>query len=75
MSSSEVLDALFYLLANSSKWSALPHDFSPEGTVRDYYHQWRRSGVWERIHHVRQQAGKEPEPGAGRIDCKCAIAA
>jgi putative transposase len=35
----EVLNAAFYLLANGCKWSALPHDFPPEGTVRDDIHQ------------------------------------
>jgi putative transposase len=69
----EVLNAIFYLLENGCKWSALPHDFPPEGTVRDYFHQWRRNGLWERIHdtlrrQVREQAGKEPEPSAGSID-------
>jgi len=69
----EVLNAIFYLLENGCKWSALPHDFPPEGTVRDYFHQWRRNGLWERIHDIlrrqlREQAGKEPEPSAGSID-------
>ena len=76
----EVLDAIFYLLANGCKWSALPHDFPPEGTVRDYFHQWRRNGLWERIHdtlrrQVREQVGKEPEPSAGSVDSQSAKAA
>lgn len=69
----DVLNAIFYLLANGCAWHALPHDFPPEGTVRDYFHRWRRSGLWEQIHdtlrrQVRQQVGKEPEPSAGSID-------
>src|SRR5512142_2419066 len=69
----EVLNALFYVLTNGCAWHALPQDFPPEGTVRDYFHRWRRSGLWERIHdhlrrQVRGQAGKEPEPRAGSID-------
>ena len=69
----EVLNAIFYVLTNGCAWHALPHDFPPEGTVRDYFHRWRRSGLWERIHdhlrrQVRRQAGKEPEPRAGSID-------
>jgi putative transposase len=69
----EVLNAVFYVLTSGCAWHALPHDFPPEGTVRDYFHRWRRSGVWERIHdtlrrQVREQAGKEPEPSAGSID-------
>jgi putative transposase len=69
----EVVNAILYLLENGCKWKALPHDFPPEGTVRDYFHQWRRSGLWEKIHdtlraQVRAQAGKGPEPSAGCID-------
>jgi putative transposase len=48
--------------------------------VRDYFHQWRRNGLWERIHdtlrrQVREQVGPEPEPSAGRIDSQSAKAA
>ena len=69
----EVLNAIFYVLSTGCAWSALPHDFPPEGTVRDYFHQWRRNGLWQRIHdtlrrRVREAAGKEPEPSAGSID-------
>src|SRR5262249_38691767 len=44
-----------------------------EGTVRHYFHAWRRSGVWERIldalrQHVRRHEGKENEPTAAIID-------
>ena len=69
----EVLNAIFYLLSSGCAWSALPHDFPPEGTVRDYFHQWRRSGLLQRIHdtirdQVRVASGKEPQPSAGSID-------
>jgi len=69
----EVVNAIFYVLTNGCAWHALSHDFPPEGTVRDYFHRWRRTGLWERIHdalrrQVREQVGKEPEPSAGSID-------
>jgi len=69
----DVLDAIFYVLSTGCAWSALPHDYPPEGTVRDYFHQWRRRGIWQQIHdalrsQVRTMAGKEPEPSAGSID-------
>ena len=70
----EILNAIFYVLSTGCAWSALPHDFPhPEGTVRDYFHQWRRSGRWQQIHdalrsQVRKAAGKEAEPSAGSID-------
>ena len=34
----EVLNAVFSVLSTGCAWSALPHDFPPEGTVRDYFH-------------------------------------
>src|ERR687897_723897 len=48
-------------------------DFPPEGTVRHYFHGWRRAGVWERIldglrQQVRQQEGKPDGPTAAIID-------
>jgi len=69
----EVLNAIFYVLTNGCAWHALPHDFPPEGTVRYYFHRWRRCGLWEQIHdtlrrQVREHTGKEPEPSAGSID-------
>ena len=67
------LNAIFYVLSTGCAWSALPHDFPPEGTVRDYFHRWRRDGTWQRIHdtlrrQVREEAGKDVEPSAGSID-------
>jgi len=76
----EVPNAIFYLLSTGCAWSALPHDFPPEGTVRDYFHRWRRSGRWQTIQdalrrRVREAAGKEPEPSAGSIDSQSVKAA
>ena len=69
----EALNAIFYVLSTGCAWSASPHDFPPEGTVRDYFHRWRRDGTWQRIHdtlrrQVREEAGKDVEPSAGSID-------
>lgn len=68
-----VLDGAFYLAANGCSWAALPRDFPPEGTVRHYFHRFRRDGTWRRIHdalraQVRIAAGKDSEPSAGSID-------
>ena len=70
----EVINAISYVLTTGCAWRALPHDFrTPEGTVRDYFHRWRRSGLWQRIHdtlrgRVREATGKGAEPSAGSID-------
>jgi putative transposase len=69
----EVVNAVFYVLKSGCAWKDLPHDFPPEGTVRDYFHQWRRGGVWERLQDAlrrasRVQENREPDPSAGVID-------
>lgn len=69
----EVVNAIFYRLHNGCAWKNLPHDFPPEGTVRDYFHRWRRQGLWEQLNdtlrrQVRQAEGKAPEPTAAIID-------
>jgi putative transposase len=69
----EVVNAILYRLHNGCAWHALPHDFPPEGTVRDYFHRWRRQGLWGRINdalrrQVRRAEGRAEEPSAGIID-------
>jgi putative transposase len=69
----EVVNAILYVGKNGCAWRALPHDLPPEGTVRDYFHRWRRAGLWERIldtlrQQVRRQEGKDNEPTAAIID-------
>ena len=69
----EVVNAIFYLLRTGCAWRLLPHDFPPYTTVSDYYHQWRREGLWERINdslreQVRAQAGREKEPSLAIIN-------
>ncbi len=69
----EVVNAILYLAKNGCGWRALPHDFPPEGTVRGYFHDWSRRGVWQSVHdalrrETRIQAGRDPEPSAAIID-------
>jgi putative transposase len=69
----EVVDAILYVDKTGCPWRALPHDFPPEGSVRHYFHAWRRGGVWERVldtprRRVRRREGKEDEPTAAIID-------
>jgi putative transposase len=69
----EVLNAIFYQLRTGCQWDLLPHDFPPEGTVRRYFHYFKRTGQWERINDhlrraVRVQAGRDPEPSLSIID-------
>lgn len=73
----EVVNAILYRLHNGCAWRALPHDFPPEGTVRDYFHRWRRGGLWAKINdtfrrRVRQAEGRDEEPSAAIIDSQSA---
>jgi putative transposase len=37
--------------------------------VREYFHRWRRTGLWERLNDaLRRQAGRADEPSAASID-------
>ena len=69
----EVLNGIMYLLRSGCSWRMLPHRFPPWSTVHTYYREYRRTGVWHKIHDalredVRRQAGREPTPSAGIID-------
>ncbi len=69
----EVVNAIFYLIRAGCSWRMLPHDLPPWQTVYSYFEQWKRKGVWSRIHAVlrsklRELEGRDPEPSAGIID-------
>jgi putative transposase len=69
----EIMNAILYLLTSGCAWEALPHDFPAEGTVRDYFHQWRRTGLWAALNktlrqEVRRHDGRDDEPSAAIID-------
>jgi putative transposase len=75
----EVLNAILYRLHNGCAWSNLPHDLPPEGTVRDYFHRWRRQGLWEQLNdalrgQLRQAVGRDEQPTAAIIDSQSAKA-
>jgi putative transposase len=69
----EVLNAILYQLRTGCQWYLRPHDFPPEGTVRDYFHRFKRSGLWDTINDtlrkkVRVKEGRDEEPSLGIID-------
>jgi len=69
----EIVNGILYVLHTGCQWHLLPHDFPPYKTVYDYYRQWRRSGLWERINttlreRLRTSEGRDPQPSAGIID-------
>ena len=69
----QILNAIFYRERTGCAWDMLPHDFPPAKTVYDYFNGWSKDGTWERINgglvrHLRQKAGRDPEPSAAIID-------
>src|SRR5437763_14843849 len=57
----EVVNAILYRLHNGCAWHALPHDFPPEGTARDYFRRWRRDGPWTRINDTARRRARRAE--------------
>jgi putative transposase len=73
----EVFNAMIYVLRTGCAWRYLPHEFPPWQTVYDYFSQWRKAGVWDRLHGLlmqkeRERVGREPTPSAGSIDSQSA---
>ena len=69
----ELLNAVFYVVKTGCQWRNVPTHFAPWGTVYHYFRQWKRDGLWVRIHthlrdHVRLAAGRHRQPSAGIID-------
>jgi len=69
----DVVEALLYLLETGCQWRMLPKEFPSRSTVHRYFMEWRRNGIWRRIHFalfvaVREAAGREAQPTAGIID-------
>src|SRR5215467_317331 len=68
-----ILNGVFYLLRTGCAWRYVPREYGPYSTVYHYFCRWRRSGTWERIHHVlrervRRAVGREPTPSAAISD-------
>ena len=69
----EIVNAIFYLLRTGCAWRLLPHDLPPWRIVYYYFWQWRKTGMWEKIHDtvrgdLRQAEGRQRQPSAGSID-------
>jgi transposase len=67
------MNAVRYVLRTGCQWRQLPKDFPPRSTVYNYFWDWTRYGVLDRIHHkllvkVREMEGREASPTAAIID-------
>jgi putative transposase len=71
----EVVNAIFYHLRSGAGWRMLPHDFPAWQTVYGLFRDWRRAGVWDKVHaalreDVRIEAGAPPTPETLRVDAQ-----
>lgn len=69
----EVFNAVRYVLRTGCQWRQLPKDFPPRSTVYNYFWEWTRYGVLDRIHHAllvqcREMEGREASATAAIID-------
>jgi transposase len=76
----DIVDAIRYLAHNGCVWRALPGDFPPWKTVRDYHARWAADGTVNHLHNTlrekaRQAAGRQPDPSAAIIDSQSIRAA
>jgi putative transposase len=68
-----VVNAIFYLTRYGIAWCYMPREYPPWQTVYGYFRQWRRDGVWERMHErlrgeVPQAEGGHRLPSAAILD-------
>lgn len=76
----DILDGIFYKMANGGKWRDLPHDFPPYKRVHEWFSKWRDDGTWDRmLDHLRRMArgvaGHDPEPSEACLDSQTVKAA
>ncbi|GHT37284.1 hypothetical protein FACS189427_10030 [Planctomycetales bacterium] len=76
----QIVNVILYQAKTGCQWRLLPHDFPPEGTVRDDFHRFKRNKVLENINdelrqRVRLQAGRNAEPSLAVIDSQSVKAA
>jgi len=45
----EVINGILYVLNNDCSWRKMPADLLPWQTVYDYYHKWRKNGIWDTL--------------------------
>jgi len=75
----EVFNAIRYVGRTGCQWRQLPKDFPPHTTVHNYFWEWTRYGLLDRIHQTllercRETCGRERDPTASIIDMQVAKA-
>jgi putative transposase len=68
-----VVNAMLYVAMGGIQWRMLPKEYPKWQSVYSYFRDWKRAGVWQRIHdtlraRVRQRAGRHKHPTGGCLD-------
>ena len=76
----DILDGIFYHVANGGKWKDLPHDFPDYRRVHEWFSKWRDDGTLDRVldtlrRAARVAAGHDPEPRSASTDSQTVKAA
>jgi transposase len=76
----QMIDAVFYVTDNGTKWRSLPIDFPPWDRVYAFSRRWRKNDLPKELHDrlrdkVRLAEGRDVEPTAGIIDSQSVKAA
>jgi putative transposase len=45
-----VVNGILYITKTGVPWRYMPKEYRKWGTVYDYFRQWRKLGLWQRIH-------------------------
>jgi putative transposase len=69
----QVINAIFYVTVGGIQWRMLPREYPNWKSVYHYFRQWRKAGIWQRIHDtlrakVRQKAERHKHPTAACLD-------
>lgn len=69
----EMLNAMFYILRNGSRWTDLPHDFPPWKSVYAQFLRWRKRDIFMKINRALRRSlrvllEKNPEASVGIAD-------
>jgi len=67
------INAIMYVVVGGIQWRMLPKEYPRWQSVYWYFTQWRKSGVWQRLHdtlraRLRQRIGRHKHPTAGCLD-------
>jgi len=69
----QVINAILYVTVGGIQWRMLPKEYPNWQSVYTYFRNWRRDGIWQRIHDtlrakVRRRAGRHKHATAGCLD-------